>query len=70
MVLCPFCEGQGVISKAKIIGKDIQIYICEECDSMWKTSQINENNCYDFRKFMNELGLQGLWSELKDVERL
>jgi len=70
MVLCPFCDGQGLIDKAKIIDKGIQIYICEECDTMWHTLEIREDNCDNFRKFMIGLGLKGLWEELEEVERL
>lgn len=70
MVFCPFCEGQGLIDKAKVVGKDIEIYICEECDSMWKSTNIQEDNCYNFQVFMNELGMKGLWEELENIERL
>lgn len=70
MVFCPFCDGQGLVCKANVIGKNIQIYICEECDSMWRTPEIETDNCDDFRKFMNELGLKGLWNELESIERL
>ncbi len=70
MVFCPFCDGQGLIDKANIKGKDIQIYICEECDTMWRTKEIREDNCENFRKFMNYLGLKWLWEELINVERL
>jgi transposase-like protein len=70
MILCPLCDGQGAIYKAKIITKNIQIYICEECDSMWTTMNIQTNNCVNFKKFMNELGLKGLWEELSDIDIL
>jgi len=70
MVFCPFCDGQGLINKAKVAGKNIQIYICEECDSMWKSTQIREDNCENFIDFMKSLGFKGLWEELTDVERL
>lgn len=70
MFFCPFCEGQGLIDKANVIGIDIQIYICEECDTMWKTPEIREDNCENFRKFMNSIGFKGLWEELSNVERL
>lgn len=70
MVFCPFCDGQGLIDKANIKGKGIQIYICEECDTMWKTPEIRKNNCDNFKKFMNSLGLKGYWEELDDIKRL
>jgi uncharacterized protein YlaI len=70
MIFCPFCDGQGLINKAKVKGKNIQIYICEECDTMWRTNEIREDNCENFKKFMNSIGLNGYWDELVDVERL
>lgn len=70
MVFCPFCDSQGLIDRAKVIGSNIQIYICEECDTMWNSNQISEENSINYRKFMNELGLKGLWEELVEVERL
>lgn len=70
MVICPFCDGQGLIMKAKIKNKNIRIYICDECDTMWKTEDIQENNCENFENFMNNLGLKGLWEELTDIEKL
>lgn len=70
MIFCPFCAGQGLIDKASVTGKDIQIYICEECDTMWKTSDIREDNCENFIKFMKSIGLKGRWEELTNIERL
>ncbi len=70
MVFCPFCDGQGLIDKADVKGKGIRIYICEECDTMWKTKEIREDNCENFRKFMNSIGLVGRWEELINIERL
>jgi formate dehydrogenase maturation protein FdhE len=69
-IFCPFCDGQGLIDKASIVGKGTPIYICEECDTMWKTIEIREDNCENFKKFMQSIGLKGKWSELTNVERL
>lgn len=70
MVFCPFCDGQGLIDRATIQGTNIDIYICNECDTMWKTAKISENNCENFKEFMNSLGFRGLWEELTNVQRL
>jgi transposase-like protein len=35
-VYCPRCDRQGFIYKAKIIDMDICLYICDECDAIWK----------------------------------
>ena len=70
MVYCPFCDGQGVIYKAKIKYTDSVIFICDECDTVWKNLQISEDDTLIFKDVMNELGLQPLWSELDEVEKI
>lgn len=70
MILCPLCDGQGAIYEAKVIGRDALIYICEECDAMWTTTNINLDNSISFEKFMNTFGLKGLWEELTDIKKL
>ena len=67
MIRCPFCEGQGVVNKANIMLTNQTIYICDECDTIWTTGDIQENNSKRFRDYMNKLGLKGLWSELTNV---
>ena len=68
MVFCPFCYGHGLVDKASIKDRGIQIYICEECDTMWKTTDIREDNCENFRKFMTSIGLNGFWTELTELQ--
>ncbi len=70
MVYCPFCAKQGVIYKAKIVKNSVQLFICDECDTVWLTEDIREDNCINYRKFMDNHGLKELWSELCDVIRL
>lgn len=69
-MMCPFCDGQGVINKAKVIKNDMLIFICDECDTVWLTNDIREDNCVNYHKFINEQGLKGLWSELYDIKRI
>ena len=70
MLFCPFCDGQGLIDKARIKDTGTKIYICEECDTMWTEKDIREDNCINFEEYMNKLGLKGLWEELIDVQRM
>lgn len=70
MICCPFCEGQGVIYKARIIKNNVAIFICDECDTMWLNSNIKENSCINFGEFMDSLGLKPLWSELHEINKL
>lgn len=70
MVYCPFCEGYGIIYKAKIKNTDSIIYICDECDTVWKNLEIMEDNSLVFKDVLKEFGLQPLWSELEEVEKI
>lgn len=70
MIACPFCEGQGLVHKAKLKRKDITIYICDECDTIWQDLNIREDNCQNFDDFMAQLELKGLWEEFEIIERL
>jgi len=70
MLLCPFCDGQGLINKAIIKETDIKIFICEECDTIWLTDDIQEDNCLNFKEFMSKLGRNPFWSELSEIERV
>lgn len=69
MIFCPFCEGYGIIYEAKVVNHDINVYICDECDTMWQTQDIQEENCINFKAFMNKFGYRGLWSELTNIKR-
>lgn len=70
MIECPFCDGQGVICKAKVKKIDHIIYICDECDTIWLNGdEIKEENCKRFDEYMNQLGLQPLWNELAPIEK-
>ena len=70
MVYCPFCAHQGVIYKAKVSKLDIQIFICDECDTIWYSENISEDNCINYKIFLKEHNLGDLWSNLVEVERI
>ncbi|MGX8794902.1 hypothetical protein ACR6HW_02235 [Fusibacter sp. JL298sf-3] len=70
MKICPFCLGQGAIQRAKIIKDDTEIFICDECDTIWFTEDFDPDKCGSFRDVMEKRGLQPLWSELKDIEEV
>lgn len=70
MVCCPWCEGNGLIYKAVIKVTGDIIYICDECDLIWKTPDISLENCYTFGEIMSGLGRKDLWSELSNLEPL
>lgn len=77
VVFCPICCPDQknpqmiiLIQKAKVIEKDIQIYICKDCKHVWLTEDIRVENAQDYKKFMESLGMKGLWKELRDIDIL
>jgi uncharacterized protein YlaI len=70
MIYCPFCDGQGVIYKARIKNSEVYIYICDECDTVWKDERISNDSSLNFEDVMRDFRLQPLWSELIEVEKL
>ena len=67
MILCPFCDGNGLIYQAKIKNQNEVIYICDECDTIWHSKDINENNCDNFENYMGKHGLEAIWGNLADL---
>ena len=76
-IFCPICCPKPkiakkfiLIQKAIIIGKNMQIYICKDCKHVWLTEDIRIENAQDYKKFMESLGMKGLWKELSNVDIL
>ncbi len=69
-VLCPFCEGQGEVYRVVVKQTSETIYLCGECDSVWLTENIGEDNATNFEDYMSEQGFEPLWSELDYIEKL
>lgn len=61
MTACPFC-GEGPIYKAIVKENLEMIYICAECDTVWKNAGQNITN---YTNYMNKLGKPPLWDELE-----
>lgn len=70
MIKCPFCAGQGNIKSAKLVKNNMQIYFCDECNTIWLTSDFRESNCINFKKFLKDNDLKGEESDLYDIKRL
>ncbi|SFT02335.1 hypothetical protein [Marininema halotolerans] len=57
-VVCPRCNGNGLIFKAKISELDLIIYVCDECDATWgNEDDILFNKFSDLSIFINNFGL-------------
>lgn len=63
MTVCPFC-GEGPIYQAVVKENLETIYICAECDTVWRhTGQDTELTNYT--SYMHRFGKKPLWDELK-----
>ena len=67
MKYCPFCLEQGIINFARIKDTDIEIYICDECDTIWKTRDITKEKGERFDEFMKKINRRAIWNELVDI---
>jgi hypothetical protein len=70
VIYCPFCDGQGVVHKARVDKLNRTIYICDECDTIWpEGKEIHLKIAKRFDDFMSNNDLKPLWSELTDIVR-
>lgn len=65
---CPYCM-QGLILRAKVKANDLIVFICDECDTVWKGSDtISWQSGKSFYLFASELSIKSLWDELEILE--
>ena len=58
-ILCPCCDGQGEVYKAKIIDLNLELRICDECEACWMNDQrISSALPGCLISFLEEHGLQ------------
>ncbi|QWI73128.1 3'-5' exonuclease (plasmid) [Bacillus mycoides] len=54
-VVCPRCDGNGLIYKAKITNLDQVVYICDECDATWmENHNMKKTNFIDLGTFLHQ----------------
>ena len=57
-MVCPRCDGQGNIYKAKVVDLGIIIKICDECEACWKKDEpITLENFNGLTTFLEEHNL-------------
>jgi len=61
---CPRCD-QGDIAKAVIRKTGQIIFVCQECEATWFSSEdIKVTRFVDFGTYMKSIGLSSHWGEL------
>ena len=64
-MICPYCK-QGEITKAKLKTNNSIIFICEECDTVWKEDEkISNITGKGFEFFAEEQKIKPVWAELE-----
>lgn len=67
-MICPRCDNQGLIYKAKVLNLGFELNICDECDACWPTNQtISINNFKDLTVFLEEHKLTYEKAEIEDL---
>ena len=69
-MLCPRCDGEGELVKARIIKTGTTLYLCDECEATWfSIEDVGQTPFVDYGTYMEENGLRPLWDELNVEER-
>lgn len=67
-MICPRCDNQGLIYRAKILDLEIELNICDECDACWPKNQIlSIENFKDLTVFLEDHQLTYEGSTIKDL---
>lgn len=67
-MVCPRCDGQGLIYRAKVLDLDIELNICDECEACWPINlTMLVENFKDMTVFLEEHGLTYEKAEIEDL---
>jgi hypothetical protein len=67
-VVCPRCDGNGLIYQAHISSLGVTVYLCDECEAMWEDAKtISIASFKDFTTYLRGHGVTYGDAKLKDV---
>ena len=67
-MICPRCDNQGLIYRAKVLSLEIILNICDECDACWPENQkMTINNFKDLTVFLEEHNIVYQDTEIIDL---
>jgi len=55
-VVCPRCDGNGLVFRAVLMPINTIIFICDECEALWLDASINKNKFQDFTSYVASRG--------------
>lgn len=65
-IVCPRCNGNGLVYKSRVIELDLTIYICDECEASWENEELLINEFQDLSTFLEEKGL--VYEDVRFIE--
>lgn len=66
-VVCPRCDGNGLICKYKVEDLKIIIYICDECDASWLDEDVSLDRFQDLTTFLETKGIKYKDAQIVDL---
>ena len=68
-VVCPRCDGNGLIYQTYVLLLGVTIYLCDECEAMWEDPKtISISNFRDFTTYLQGHGVTYIDAELQDID--
>ena len=68
-VVCPLCDGNGLIYKTTLIPLNKILYICDECEAAWfNVESISDKFLISLGQYIKEHGLTYKSIKLEDID--
>ncbi len=67
-VVCPRCDGNGLIYEVFIKQLYKHVYLCDECDALWEDpGNMTLNNFQDFTTYLRKYGVAYFDAQLESI---
>lgn len=67
-MICPRCDGQGEIYKARVKNLGITLFICDECEACWEEgTNIEISTFQDLSTFLEQKGTSYNEADIEDL---
>lgn len=68
-VVCPRCDGNGLVYKAKISNLNQYLYICNECEAMWQDGTIVSIGSFtDLSTYLKSKNIEYDNAEIQEID--
>jgi len=67
-VVCPRCDGNGLIYKAVLVPINRIVFMCDECEALWLDTVIHRCNFQDFTSYVASQGYRYDQIDINDID--